>query len=40
VIGLAAFIALSRFKLDVMLVLAACGVAGLIWQFSKPMLGR
>jgi chromate transporter len=39
VIGLAAFIALFRFKLDVMLVLAACGVAGLVWQFSKPMFG-
>jgi chromate transporter len=38
-IGVAAFIALFRFKLDVMLVLAACGVAGLVWQFSKPMLG-
>jgi chromate transporter len=39
VIGVAAFIALFRFKRDVMVVLAACGVAGLAWQFSKPMFG-
>jgi chromate transporter len=37
VIGVAAFIALFRFKRDVMVVLAACGAAGLAWQFWKPM---
>ena len=38
IIGVAAFIALIRFKIDVMLVLAGCAAAGLLWQFSKPFV--
>ena len=38
VIGVAAFIALFRYKADVMRVLAGCGLAGLGWTFLQPML--
>jgi chromate transporter len=37
-IGMAAFIALFRYKADVMLVLAGCGLAGLAWTFARPMI--
>lgn len=37
-IGVAAFIALFRYKADVMRVLAGCGLAGLGWTFLQPML--
>jgi len=33
VVGLAAFLALWRYKIDIMKVIGACAVAGLIWQF-------
>ncbi|MCX7199374.1 MAG: chromate efflux transporter [Proteobacteria bacterium] len=36
--GVAAFIALFRYKADVMRVLAGCGLAGLGWTFLQPML--
>jgi chromate transporter len=39
VIGIAAFIALFRFKADVMRVIGACALAGLAWMFAKPLLG-
>jgi len=39
VIGIAAFVALFRYKKDVMLVLAGCGIAGLASQFGQPLLG-
>jgi len=38
-IGLAAFVALFRYKVDVMLVLAACGVVGLAWHFASGAVG-
>jgi chromate transporter len=38
VIGIAAFVALFRYKLDVMIVLAGCSVAGLAWHFIRPSL--
>jgi len=38
-IGIAAFIALFRYKLDVMIVLAACSGAGLVWHFVSRTLG-
>ncbi len=37
-IGVVAFIALFRYKADVMRVLAGCGLAGLGWTFLQPML--
>jgi chromate transporter len=37
-IGVAAFVALFRYKADVMLVLAGCGLAGLGWTFLRPLL--
>ena len=39
VIGIAAFVALFRFKQDVMIVLGACAAAGLAWHFTAPLLG-
>jgi chromate transporter len=39
VIGIAAFVALFRFKLDVMIVLAGCSVAGLFWHAVRGPLG-
>jgi len=38
-IGLAAFVALWRYKLDVMVVLAGCSVAGLAWHFARGAFG-
>jgi chromate transporter len=39
VIGVAAFVALFRYKLDVMIVLAGCSVAGLAWHFLSRAVG-
>ena len=37
---LAAFLALWRYKVDIMKVIGACAAAGLMWQFAfKPVLG-
>lgn len=38
-IGIAAFIALFRYKVDVMIVLAACGALGTAWHFLSRALG-
>jgi chromate transporter len=38
-IGVAAFIALWRYKVGVIPVIAACGAAGLAWSFIAPSLG-
>jgi chromate transporter len=38
-IGVAAFIALWRYKMNIMTVIGACAAAGLLWQFAvKPFL--
>ncbi|HEX2829075.1 MAG TPA: chromate efflux transporter [Burkholderiales bacterium] len=39
IIGLAAFAALWRFKVGIIPVILACGVAGLAWTFLAPMAG-
>ncbi len=40
VIGVAAFVALWRYKADIMKVIGACAAAGLVWQFAiKPFVG-
>ena len=39
VIGTAAFVALFRYKIDVMVVLGACAGAGLVWHVVAPVLG-
>ena len=38
-IGIAAFIALWRFKVGIIPVILACGAAGLLFTLAKPMLG-
>ncbi len=39
IVGVAAFAALWRFKVDIMKVIGACAIAGLVWQFLvKPFL--
>lgn len=38
-IGIAAFIALFRYKIGIMQVIGACAVAGLAYSFIKPLLG-
>ncbi|MBI4204980.1 MAG: chromate transporter, partial [Betaproteobacteria bacterium] len=37
--GIAAFIALFRFGVGIIPVIGACGVAGLMYSFSKPLIG-
>ena len=37
--GIAAFIALFRFGVGIIPVIGACGAAGLMYSFSKPLLG-
>ncbi len=39
IIGIAAFIALWRFKIGVIPVILACGAVGLIYVFVRPLLG-
>jgi chromate transporter len=40
IVGVAAFLALWRFKADIMKVIGACAAAGLLWQFAfKSTLG-
>ena len=39
VIAIAAFLALWKYKVDIMKVIGACAVAGLIYTFTKPLLG-
>jgi chromate transporter len=39
VIGIVAFIALWRFKVGIIPVILACGVAGLAWTFAAPAIG-
>jgi len=38
-IGIAAFIALLRYKVGIIPVITVCGLAGLIYTFTKPLLG-
>jgi chromate transporter len=38
IVGIAAFLALWRFKIDIMKVIGACAVAGLVWQFALKAL--
>jgi len=38
VIGAVAALALFRFKLGVMPVIAGCGLAGLVWHFASPLI--
>jgi len=38
VVGVAAFLALWRFKVEIMKVIGACAVAGLFWQFALKSL--
>jgi chromate transporter len=37
-IGIAAFLALWRYKVGIIPVIGACGVAGLVWQFVAPLI--
>lgn len=39
IVGIAAFLALWRFKVDIMKVIGACAAAGLVWQFMLKPLG-
>ncbi|MDB5922227.1 MAG: chromate transporter [Betaproteobacteria bacterium] len=39
VIGIVAFIALWRYKIGIIPVILACGVAGLAWSFVAPVVG-
>jgi chromate transporter len=39
VLGAAAFVALFRFKIGIIPVIAACGVAGLVYTWVRPLLG-
>ena len=39
IIGVAAFVALWRYKVGIIPVIAACGAAGLAWRFIAPGLG-
>ena len=39
VIGIAAFVALLRYKIGIIPVIGICGLAGLIYSFAKPLLG-
>ena len=39
VIGVAAFIALWRYKVDIIVVIGVCGLAGLAYTFAKPFIG-
>ena len=39
IIGIAAFIALWRYKIGVIPVILACGAAGLAYTMFKPLLG-
>jgi chromate transporter len=39
VIGIVAFIALWRYKVGIIPVILACGVAGLAWSFVAPLIG-
>jgi chromate transporter len=38
-VGIVAFIALWRYKVGIITVIAACGVAGLAWTFGAAALG-
>jgi len=39
IVGIAAFIALWRYKMDIMKVIGACALAGLVWVFAlKPLV--
>jgi len=38
-IGIAAFVALWRYKIGVITVICACGLAGLVYTFAKPLIG-
>ena len=38
-IGIAAFIALWRYKAGIITVIGACGLAGLIYTFARPLVG-
>jgi chromate transporter len=39
IVGIAAFLAMWRYKVDVMKVIGACAAAGLLWQFALKPLG-
>jgi len=39
VIGIAAFVALLRYKIGIIPVIGICGLAGLIYSFAKPLPG-
>ena len=39
IIGIAAFIALWRYKAGIITVIGACGLAGLIYTFARPLIG-
>ena len=39
VIGVAAFIALWRYKVDIIIVIGVCGLAGLGYTFARPLIG-
>ncbi len=38
IVGIAAFVALWRYKVDIMKVIGACAAAGLVWQFAIKAL--
>ena len=38
-IGVIAFIALWRFKVGIITVIGACGLAGLAYTFARPLIG-
>ncbi len=38
-IGIAAFVALWRFKIGIISVIGACGLAGLVYTFARPVIG-
>jgi chromate transporter len=39
IVGIAAFLALWRYKVDIMKVIGACAAAGMVWQFAAKPLG-
>jgi chromate transporter len=38
-IGIAAFVALWRYKIGVITVIGACGLAGLLYTLARPLMG-
>jgi len=39
IVGIAAFLAMWRYKIDIMKVIGACAALGLVWQFAAKPLG-